>query len=204
MSNIPVIPLDYTATALTNKIIDVELTLPNLALRAVAVPDGPYYVNSMVIWDEVNQRQLVKGVDWSPVELHRELSSKTGIGVYSGILIQNSNVAQVVKLKSYQVVGGEFTSTNQVVMDLINKVMNDNRQVYWNDLLGIPQQFPPSPHRHDAGDLYGLEYLVDAINELTNVMRYGDDLSHQRILQYVDQRAGKGISEDRLYFLSNF
>ena len=67
-------------------------------------------------------------------------------------------------------------------------------------LMPLSQGFIPAEHLHDIGDLYGFEYVVEAINRLGKVMLMGVDLQRDSIMDYVDQRiASNNSRSNRAY-----
>jgi len=51
----------------------------------------------------------------------------------------------------YQVVGGEYTDYQQLILEMLKTQTIDERGVAWGDIKGKPSLFKPTPHDHDVG-----------------------------------------------------
>lgn len=177
-------PLDRTAKAATNR-VDNEPHVVGVQYNRIVAPNaGPYYEDSMVVYDSQG-KLLVKGTDWDPVSPYVEASLTLGIPVANMLVIKNKNVTDVV-LKTYQVPGGLYQTYTDAIIDLINSLMQDTRVVYWKDIGGKPTAFQPTPHLHHLKDLYGYEYEILALEEILRAIQNGDVASHDVIYQYID------------------
>lgn len=177
-------PLDRTAKAVSNRVDDEPHVVGVQYNRIVAPNAGPYYEDSMVVYDSQGNL-LVKGTDWDPVSPYVEASLTLGIPVANMLVIKNKNITDVV-LKTYQVPGGLYQTYTDAIIDLINSLMQDTRVVYWKDLGGKPTAFQPTPHLHHLKDLYGYEYEILALEEILRAIQNGDIASHDVIYQYID------------------
>lgn len=177
-------PLDRTSKAVTNRIEDEPHVVGVQFNRIVAPNAGPYYEDSMVIEDTVGN-VLVKGVDWDPILPYVEASMTLSAPVANMIVIKNKNITEIV-LKKYQVPGGLYQTYTDAMIDLINSLMQDNREVQWDNIGGKPIRFQPTPHLHHLKDLYGFEYEVLALEEILRAIQQGDVASHDVIYQYIE------------------
>lgn len=177
-------PLDRTAKAVSNRIEDEQHNVGVQFNRIVAPNAGPYYEDSMVVYD-TNGNELKKGIDWDPLMPYTEASVTMGIPVTNMLVIKNKDITEVV-LKRYQVPGGLYQTYTDAIIDLINSLMQDNRQVMWDDLGGKPIRFQPTAHLHHLKDLYGYEYEVLALEEILRAIQNGDIAAHDVIYQYIE------------------
>lgn len=177
-------PLDRTGLAATNRIEDEPHVVGVQFNRIVAPNAGPYYEDSMYIEDAVGNK-LVKGVDWDPILPYVEASMTLSAPVSNMIVIKNKNITEIV-LKKYQVPGGLYQTYTDAMIDLINSLMQDNREVQWDNIGGKPIRFQPTPHLHHLKDLYGFEYEVLALEEILRAIQQGDVASHDVIYQYIE------------------
>ena len=69
---------------------------------------------------------------------------------------------------------------------MLNSAEFDNRPVAWGDIIGKPDAYEPAAHYHDAGDIYGFEYVVTAIERVRSAILIGDDATHDEIYRYID------------------
>lgn len=177
-------PLDRTSKAVTNRIEDEPHVVGVQFNRIVAPNAGPYYEDSMVIEDTVGN-VLVKGVDWDPILPYVEASMTLTYPVSNMIVIKNKEITEIV-LKEYQVPGGLYQTYTDAMIDLINSLMQDNREVAWDNIGGKPIRFQPTPHLHHLKDLYGFEYEVLALEEILRAIQQGDVAAHDVIYQYIE------------------
>lgn len=184
-------PFDPTGTSPANLVVNEEHTLPARNIRAVAPLHGGYYTESLVVVDASNNQTLTKGVDYDVAEFYQMASSRTGKEVCCVILITNAAVSNQV-LITYQAVGGEFSTSAEVIEQLLEALNLDNRPVTWPSILNRPSEFTPSQHLHDVGDIFGFEYHVHALERIVRALEIGDDRQHEALLAYFDAKFAEG------------
>lgn len=177
-------PLDRTAKAVTNRVEEETHNVGVQYNRIVAPAAGPYYEDSMVVYD-TKGNELKKGIDWDPLMPYTEASVTLGIPVTNMLVIKNKDITEVV-LKRYQVPGGLYQTYTDAIIDLINSLMQGNREVMWDDIGGKPIRFQPTAHLHHLKDLYGYEYEILALEEILRSIQNGDIASHDVIYQYIE------------------
>ena len=72
---------DLTGTSPNNKVVGDIYSLSIKDVRAVATRYGPFFGESIVVYDDVNNIPLVKNKDYSLVGLLLELTERTGKGI---------------------------------------------------------------------------------------------------------------------------
>jgi hypothetical protein len=158
MGTITFLPLDLTAAALKNRIIDESHTLIKLQNRndrLVLPVHGGFYSEHTTLVD-ANGVTLVKGVDWKPTYLYRELTELTGREVYGMVVVTNPNVSATVKL-SYRAVGGPFNVSVRELKDVLDALQLNQLAVNWDDVVAKPTEYNPEDHLHKYWQLYGFE-----------------------------------------------
>lgn len=178
-------PLDKTGLSPDNKIVGEQHTLVNRTVRAVAPMYGPYYTESLVI------RDVSTGLPLSPSQYKSTEMDVVPTGMYgkeicSIILITDTSVSSVIEI-DYQCLGGGYTYSVDAIISMLNSAEMDNRPVAWPDIISKPEAFEPAAHFHDAGDIYGFEYVVTALERLRQAILIGDAASHDEILRYIDR-----------------
>lgn len=183
-------PLDLSGTSVNNMVVGEPHTLPTgLQKRAFVANHGPFFTKGLVVRDASNGEELTPITQYVATQLFAEASLRTGQQICSVIVVTDPSVSSDV-LIDYQVLGGEFSSSVYAIQQLIDSLNLDDRPVYWGDILGKPEQFPPTPHLHDLGDLYGFEFLVAALDGVRRAILLGDEAAHAAIYQYIDLRDG--------------
>jgi hypothetical protein len=178
-------PLDPTGVNSNNLVQGELVTLNNKRVRSIAPMYGAFFADSVIIMDMNTNVALIRGVDWYPGELYEVPTALYGKGIYGLIIIANPNISTNVSLQ-YQAVGGEFSTPADAISQLVNTLNLDNRPVAWPDIIRKPDGYPPSQHLHNAGDIYGFEYLVHALERVRNAIAIGDELANNDIYKYID------------------
>lgn len=184
-------PLDLTGVNPNNLVIGEPHSMTRRKVRAIATNYGPFFTKGLKVYDAANGRELVRGMpseggQYVAAELYQDASTRAGQEVCAIIVITDEGVSDNVLL-DYQVLGGEFSSSVTAIMDLIASLELDDRPVAWGDILGKPSAYPPAYHLHDIGDIYGFEYIVDALERVRNAILMGDVASHDEIYRYIDR-----------------
>lgn len=178
-------PYDITGVNPNNLVSGEKVTTPTRRIRAIAPQYGPFYSDSVKVRDITNNRDLVRDVDFVTDQLYQVPTEKAAKTVESIILIVNQAVSNNLEI-TYQSVGGEYSYSVQAILDQIENLDLDNRPVEWGNIINRPDRFVPTPHLHDFGDVYGLEYLVNAVYRVRDAILLGDVASHDEIYSYID------------------
>lgn len=200
-TNIEVIkyPYDPTGSAITNRIINEKRSVGREYNRALAPYAGPYYSESMVVTDAITAKTLIRDTDYRL--LYPEQEAELRIGKPVCTMVQILNLAYTEVNLSYQVVGGPYSSSVNVIGKILGEIQQDNRPVTWNNILGKPTEFNPSKHIHSATDLYGLEYVVLSLEDIVQAIYQGDVSSHDVMYDYINRI--KQYLDDNLAELHN-
>jgi hypothetical protein len=180
-------PLDLTGTSPENNVLGELHTLEPGINRAAIPRYGAFFTESLVVLDTDTGEALIPNDQYVPIMYYADPSERTGKEVCAGIIVTDQTVSSELSI-NYQVVGGDYANITQVILDLIANLNLDSREVMWGDLLGRPDAFPPDKHLHDLGDLYGFEYVVQALDEVRQAILYGDQASHQELRDMIDAR----------------
>lgn len=178
-------PFDRTGTATTNLVLNEARSVGREVYRALAPYAGSFYSKSMVVSDAATNTPLVLNTDYKLVYPNQEAELEIGKPICTVVMILNSAYTDV--LLTYQAVGGPYTTSNDVIAQLLVDIQQDNRAVTWDAILGKPVTFNPSKHLHAATDLYGLEYVVLALEELVQSVYSGDVSSHDVLYDYINR-----------------
>lgn len=186
MSN-PVIhlPLDLTGTALTNKVSAELHIVAATGQRAIATRRGPYFTHGMIVRNKTTAAELVPDVNYRAVHFMIEAGLRTGQEICAVIIILPTTNATEIEI-DYQAIGGEYGASVSAIEQMIESLDLDNRTVYWGDLIGAPEYFPPTAHLHDVGDVYGFEYLVAVLEQIRRAILMGDQAAFDELRQYID------------------
>lgn len=179
-------PLDPTGISPDNLVVGEQHTLVNRTIRAFAPIYGAFFTESVVLRDRSNNMVLTKGVQYRAAELYEFPTGRWGKEVCGILLVTDPSVSNDVEVQ-YQALGGEYGTNVDAIIQMFNEAMLD-RPVAWPDIFGKPDDFNPAAHFHDAGDIYGFEYVVNAIERLRQAVLTGDVASHEEIFKYIDRQ----------------
>lgn len=187
-------PIDKTGVNPNNLIQNEPHAIGKRPIRILTPNFGAFYTDSLALIDQASGLPLIKDTgensdgQYSCGELYAEPTSRFGKEIMSVILIKDPNVSENVSL-TYQCVGGQFENYNQAIIQMYNKLINDNRGVHWDNISGKPENgYPPAKHLHDIGDTYGWEYIVQALERLRQAILIGDAAAHDVMYQYIDDK----------------
>ena len=178
-------PLDPTGLSPDNKVLSEEHTLSDRPIKAFATSYGGFFTESVVVREKDSQRVLDKDVDYYCAELYDIPTARYGKEICAIIVITDSSVASDITV-DYQALGGPWCSSQDAIIQMIDSLNLDDRPVKWGDIIGKPAEFNPAPHLTDAGDIYGFEYVVAALERVKQAILVGDDAAHDEIYKYVD------------------
>ena len=193
-------PLDLTGASRDNLVLNELHTLKPTRVRAVALQNGAFYTASVVIRDVATARVLVAGQDYEFDNLYQMASEHAKAEVAAIIVIINTEVSNTISV-DYQCIGGLYGYSTTAIMQQIEDLQLDNRKVEWGNIYNKPAVYPPAKHLHDIGDVYGFEYLVQAIQQLRHAIMVGDEGSHENIYRYIEKTIGS--TSDRVRELEN-
>lgn len=161
-------PLDTTGVNLANKVQDEPHTLSNNLKRIIVPTHGPFYVESLRIFDGVSLTEVLDPAFKIP-GINQEATLELGKAVADAIIIEDVTVASSVTI-TYQAVGGLYQRDMSNVVNMFEAVINDSRAVDWQNVFNKPPSFPTGFHPHHLADIFGwgavtsvLERLVQAV-----------------------------------------
>lgn len=193
-------PLDLTGVSRDNLVLNELHTLKPTRVRAVALQNGAFYTASVVIRDVATARVLVAGQDYEFDNLYQMASEHAKAEVAAIIVITNTEVSNTISV-DYQCIGGLYGYSTTAIMQQIEDLQLDNRKVEWGNIYNKPAVYPPAKHLHDIGDVYGFEYLVQAIQQLRHAIMVGDEGAHENIYRYIEKTVGN--TSERVRELEN-
>lgn len=179
-------PLDPSGVAPSNMIDGERHTLaPNRRWRCVATDYGAFFADSVRITDLTTGQVLTKD-QYFEGELYEQPSDRYGKEIYAILVIVDPEVGTEISI-DYQCLGGEYGTSATAIIQMIEKLQLDNRPIEWGDIINRPTEFRPVHHYHDAGDIYGFEYLVHVLERIRQAIIIGDAASHDVIYTYIDK-----------------
>lgn len=161
-------PFDPSGQASSNLIVDEVHLVPASRNRAFALNAGPFYGESVVVKTVPGNVVLTNGQDYRVLYLYQDATIKTGKAVNAVVHIVNPTVSGNVSV-TYQVVGGNYSTNYDAIQLLLEQLAVDNRSVRFSDLIDAPTSYPPAPHLHHVGDMYGWDAVVQVLEDIRDI-----------------------------------
>lgn len=180
-------PFDPTGVSTDNLVQGEEHTLPQGEYRAIALDYGPFYTQGLVVRDVASGERLTPGSQFKAIELVEEAVIQTGLEACAILVVTDPDVSDSISA-DYQVVGGQFSTSVDAIRQLIENLDLDNRSIEWAMILDKPAAYPPTGHLHSINDVYGWQYVVDAIRMVKDAILTGDRASHEELFIYIDEK----------------
>lgn len=178
-------PLDLTGNLPGNRITGEVHGLVTNANRAIVPNYGPFYTRNLVVRSQTTGQVLTPEVHYKAVQLFPEATLKTGQEICSVIVIVDNTLGNQFSI-DYNTIGGDYSSSVYAIQQLIDSLDIDERAVQWGQIIGRPTAFPPAPHLHDLGDVYGFEFIVAALESVRRAILTGGSEGMDEIYAYID------------------
>ena len=180
-------PLDILGTNPDNRMLGEKHTIGTTRGRIFIADAGPFFGHTAVVRDATNGQVLEPHNDYVLIHSVREAQEITANPVYCGVRILNPDVSTEIEIDvSY--VGGEFSYMTGTLMAMLVDLLNDDREIDWGGLIGVPSEFVPAPHLHSAYDLYAMKHIVAAQWDTADAIREGHKPSHDLLFQMINGR----------------
>lgn len=180
---------DPTGVNPDNRVEGEVRTMTPRQVRAVVPMHGPFFSESLIIYDDITNRLLVKGTDYQVTSFYQELSMKVGRSISQVILITNVDVSERIRV-TYQSVGGLYQNYAQAIADMYDSLLNDTRPVDWSNVEGKPFEYNPTLHKHLLQDIVGFEPLVTAIEKISSALVLNNIPAFEAMIEWVESKVG--------------
>lgn len=179
--------LDLTGAHPDNWIEGEEHVLtPYRKVRVFRPLFGAYFKKDLKVYsvDSNDVRaELTYGTQYQCVEFFSRTTQQCGKEVYGAILIVDETLPEKIEL-DYRALGGPDNANYKAIVQSLVDVIRAGEEIDWDNILDRPRRFQPGPHLHDALDLYGLEYLRDIINQLSETIENAPNTQRALALIY--------------------
>lgn len=180
-------PLDLEGKNPDNCVTGEKHIIGSQRGRILIAESGPFFGTKTTVIDGLTGLPLVPVQDFLFVHAYREAMEATGEAVYCGVRIINPDVSTNIELNVHYV-GGEFSYSTFALFDMLHALENDDRSVHWGELIGVPNEWAPTPHLHSAYDLYAMKHLVAATSDIATAIREGYSAAHGMLFSMLDGR----------------
>ena len=181
-------PEDLTGVNPDNLVVGEIITLNDRPIRVGVPKYGPFFTKSLVIYDQLTQQELKKGIDYTVPIISQEASLRTGEEIADAFLIENKNVSPNIRVNS-QNLGGAYQSNIANIAQIYEAYVNDNRGVDWiSGVYGKPDAYPPSMHPHWLSEIYGFEPLTVQLERIAQAIMVGNTPAFELFLESLGSR----------------
>lgn len=189
-------PLDLTGVNPDNLVVGESKPLMGTVTRVVAPTYGPFYSESVRVFNILTNQELVKDVQFKCVELMQDATLRTGKEICQIILLTDQSVPNI--RYNYQTMGGLNQYDASGLNNLWLQSTQDNRPVHWENILNKPYAFPPSLHNHLVSDLYGFEPLVVELERIRQAISLSNIPAFEALIDWVKTYIRPTVTEQEI------
>lgn len=177
---------DPTAALAANYIQNESHVIAGSTTRYWVPSAGCFFTKGLELRRASDNYLLKPGIDYKALHFVSSAAMETGKQVCAIIWVYNTAITGEIK-QTYHAVGGQYSATVEALEELLaNLAAMNATEVAWGQLVGVPDQFPPTPHGHQLADWYGMGGLITKLEELRQAYLQGDIATVEMIYQYVD------------------
>lgn len=164
-----------------NNLVPAEAhTLQATGKRFIVTDHGPFYTGSLILTDLATGQTLAPRTQYTAIQLEEDATVESGKEVCSIIIIDDTKVSNRVAV-TYQAYGGWMSYSVTAIIEMIEALDLDNREIHWADIVGKPDRYPPAPHQHPLSDIYGWHKLFPSLNAIREAILAGDQAVFDQI-----------------------
>ncbi|AQT28062.1 minor tail protein [Vibrio phage pVa-21] len=178
-------PLDLRGDRESNR-VEENHTLGTQQYRAFALKNGPFYTKDLAVRERNSGKLLKRGDDYECVFFYEDLTALTPGKEICGVIVVHNTAVSTDVTVSANIVGGPFAQSAQAIQDAIDALEINNKNTYWQNVIDKPDLFQPTPHMHDFGDIFGLEFLIDVLGHIRDTLMIGDNAQFEQVRARID------------------
>jgi hypothetical protein len=198
MSDVLTLPLDPTGKATTNDITGEAQAIGTNPVRAFATNYGAFFASSLVLkdaatGDTLTAEQFFTAIVYDlPTAKYAAAVDDTIVGV---VVITDPTVSANV-VAAYQALGGGYTTPLTSLASDVNGYEPSTRPATWPNVIDSLATIPASEATHDQGQagLITFEYVVHALDRLTQMAIMGDPISQDAVQAYANASESGALS----------
>ena len=176
-------PLDLTGAAPSNLVVNEIHTFTTAPTRLFVPAAGPFYTTTLDIRNNTTNAVLQPNTDYKLLHLHREGTIASGKQICAVIYVINLDIT-AIRIQ-YQCIGDNYADTSDIIRDLLTGSPPPEPSIAWGHVFGAPVQFAPAEHLHHVDEVYGMQEVVSAIEQLRVATLSGDSFAFDAIYQYL-------------------
>jgi len=146
---------------------------------------GPFHRRSVIVKDRKSGARLNIGTDWYVGWRYDDIILSGSVQPVYGAIVLNDPTKSYDVLVTYRTVGGPTVLDDQEIVKLLANTQRDPRRALWTDVVGVPDELPPIPHRQSTGDLIGFDSMVEVLYKIADSISEGNVKSMQALMEHV-------------------
>ena len=164
-----------------------RLTAYNASDYYFVIPKySPFHACNIDIHDSEGN-ELVEGTDFNFIMPYVSATRACGKAIYAGLSF-NTHANTTVYI-TYGSIGGRWVSETTDVWRELAKQTYNPRLVYYDQITGVPGEFPPVPHSVEHRDFHEFGTILTAVGEISRAIRSNDNST---IMEYlINTRSNK-------------
>lgn len=180
-------PVDLTGGSATNRIENEYIVIGADKYRAFTLGYAPFFVDGLTLRERNATTLLKEGTDYEVLYFFSDLTKLAGGKRICGVVCVTNTKVGTDLVAGYNTIGGHYANCASIIQQAIFDLNLDNRETYWQSVIDKPDLFQPTPHIHDIGDVYGLEFQIDTLIAIREAIMIGDNEVHAQILARIDE-----------------
>lgn len=163
---------NLAANLVTGEIHTITATPTARGQQFIVPVFAPFFGDSVAIIHiptSGTQTTLVEGIDYYLAFRYDGASLSLDKPVYGGIGFINNQLAGQVKL-AYRTVGGTWTLSRPKINEILSNLALNPRVIYWEEVAGYPEMFPPILHEYILADMVGLSDLITGVGDVAEAI----------------------------------
>lgn len=157
---------------------DYTLTPANGKNYVTIIPRAaPFFRQGVKIINAATNKVLVEDKDYTVGYLYNQFSQLLYKGLYGCITFTNLSAPINIKI-DYATIGSPFVLSGAAYAQLVANIVNNPREIFWEQIANPPATYPPIPHIHPADQTVDYLQYIDA-------MKVGQAVTINAIAQYM-------------------
>ena len=162
-----------------------QINAVNINYRFVLPNQAPFFKEGLIVYSISEKRNLVLDTDFILTHRFKSASEVLKRDIYGSLTLINNDILGTLLL-SYSTLGGVYSNRDLETLAGLSGIMVGRRYVDWEDIVDVPDEFPPYYHKHDVKDINDIDKLIEAIDGITDVLSGETHPNHKHPMEAID------------------
>lgn len=146
---------------------------------------GPFHRRSVVLKDAVSGALLNVGTDYYFGWRYDDIIVSGSVQPVYGAIVFNDPTKTYNLKMTYQNLGGPTMIDDAEIAQLLANTLRDPRRALWTDVVDVPTELPPIPHRQSTADLVGFDLQIEVLYKIADAIAEGNVKAMQALMEHV-------------------